>query len=295
MRERRTPVAVVERRLRVLDRRLPDAIAGDVEGIHQARVASRRLREAVPVMAAGLSGVGQHKLERRLRRVTRALGPVRELDVVLADVTVLCERWPQTRSACVALQQRLRAKRHRLLIDARGRLSGQRLRRLREHVGTLMDRLRAAGDEGWTDALAVHLTRQAEGLVAAVDAAGALYAVEALHAVRIACKRLRYALELADETGAAAVSRLLGRLKGMQDILGRLHDLDVLASYARELEIERKGQSELDAALSQLVLEVTRECRLLHAQYVHRAQALIRLAGEVSSRVASRAAQGVKG
>jgi CHAD domain-containing protein len=295
MRERRTPVVLMARRLRALDRRLPDALAGDVEGIHQARVASRRLREAVPVMAAGLTGVGPHKLERRLRRVTRALGPVRELDVVLADVTALSERWPQARTACTALQQRLRAKRHRLLLDARGRLSGQRLRRLREHAGELVDRLRTAGDEGWTDALAAHLTRQAEGLVAAVEAAGALYAVEALHAVRIACKRLRYALELADETGAAPVSRPLGRLKRMQDILGRLHDLDVLASYARELEIERKGQPELDAALSQLVLEVTCECRLLHAQYVHRAQALIRLAGDVGSRVASRAAQGVKG
>lgn len=288
------PVAVMERRLRALERRLPDALAGDEEGIHHARVASRRLREAVPVMAAGLAGVGPHKLERRLRRVTRALGPVRELDVLLADVTALSERWPQTRPACTALQQRLRAKRDRLLIDARSRLSSQRLRRLGEHTALLIDRLRAGEDERWTDALAAHLTRQAEGLVAAVEAAGALYAVEALHAVRIACKQLRYALELADETGAATVSRPLGRLKGMQDILGRLHDLDVLASYARELEIERKGQPELDAALSQLVLEVTRECRRLHAQYVHRAQTLIRLAGDVSSRVASRVGEGTR-
>jgi len=295
MRERRTPAAVVERRFRALSRGLPDALAGDIEGIHQARVASRRLREAVPVLAGGLSGVGRRKLERRLRRVTRALGPVREVDVAIADVAAVSERWPSTRPACTVLQQRLRAKRHRLLLDARGRLSSQRLRRLRDHTTLLIDRLKTAGDERWTETLAAHLTRQAEQLVAAVEAAGALYAVEALHAVRIACKRLRYALELADETGAAAVSRLLGRLKGLQDILGRLHDLDVLTSCAREVEIERKGQPELDAALSQLVLEVTRECRLLHAQYVHRAQALIRLAGDVASRVASRVGERIKG
>lgn len=263
-------------------------MAGDVEGIHQVRVASRRLREAVPVMAAGLTGIGRRKLERRLRRLTRALGPVRELDVALTDLAELSARWPETHAACATLEARLRAKRERAFREARSRLSGQRVRRLREHVGALIDRLTDAGDVAWTDALAVHLSRQAEALVAAVDSAGALYATEALHAVRIASKRLRYALELADETDVAAVGRLIGRLKGMQDVLGRLHDLDVLASYGRELEIEQQVQPQLEAGLRQLVGEITRECRILHARYVQRAQALIRLAGEISARVAPR-------
>ncbi len=44
------PIAA-ERRARALKRHLPAAIGGDGIGVHQARVASRRLREAVPVLA----------------------------------------------------------------------------------------------------------------------------------------------------------------------------------------------------------------------------------------------------
>ena len=40
------------RRARELERHLPAAVAGDDVAVHQARVASRRLREAVPVLAA---------------------------------------------------------------------------------------------------------------------------------------------------------------------------------------------------------------------------------------------------
>ena len=43
------------RRARELERHLPPAVAGDDVGVHQARVASRRLREAVPVLAIGLT------------------------------------------------------------------------------------------------------------------------------------------------------------------------------------------------------------------------------------------------
>ena len=55
------------RRARELERHLPPAIAGDDTGVHQARVASRRLREAVPVLAADTKS--RKKAERKIRRV----------------------------------------------------------------------------------------------------------------------------------------------------------------------------------------------------------------------------------
>ena len=63
-----------------MSRSLPAARAGEVSAIHQARVATRRLREALPLVARGAPG---RKLARAVRRLTRALGPVRELDVAL--------------------------------------------------------------------------------------------------------------------------------------------------------------------------------------------------------------------
>ena len=46
--------SLLTRRARALHRYLPLAIKGDDRGVHQARVASRRLREAVPVLAGNL-------------------------------------------------------------------------------------------------------------------------------------------------------------------------------------------------------------------------------------------------
>ena len=66
-------------------------MAGDDNGVHQARVTSRRLREAVPVLATGLKGSKAGKATRKIRRLTRALGTVRELDVTLTLLDELAQ------------------------------------------------------------------------------------------------------------------------------------------------------------------------------------------------------------
>ncbi|MBA2354814.1 MAG: CHAD domain-containing protein, partial [Acidobacteria bacterium] len=66
----------MQRRHEALATHLAAARNGDVEAVHQARVASRRLREVVPVVAANLPRARRKRLERDLRRLTRALGPV---------------------------------------------------------------------------------------------------------------------------------------------------------------------------------------------------------------------------
>ena len=52
----RVTTLLLQRLARTLERHLPAAVAGDDTGVHQARVTSRRLREAVPVLATGLEG-----------------------------------------------------------------------------------------------------------------------------------------------------------------------------------------------------------------------------------------------
>src|SRR3954469_10813974 len=85
-------VRLLDRRSRALKRQLAAAIAGKDAGVHQARVASRRLREAVPVLTEGLHHTKGGKAQRKIRKLTEALGTVRELDVALHLIDELAER-----------------------------------------------------------------------------------------------------------------------------------------------------------------------------------------------------------
>ncbi len=85
MNRRNSSVAsrLLARRAAALKRHLPHAVEGDDHGVHQARVASRRLREAVPVLTTGVKGTKARKARGKIRRLTTALGTVRELDVTI--------------------------------------------------------------------------------------------------------------------------------------------------------------------------------------------------------------------
>ncbi|NQW03344.1 MAG: CHAD domain-containing protein [Acidobacteria bacterium] len=83
-------------RVQRFSQELPRAGRGDVAGVHRARVASRRLREALPLAAwAGAAPVAKRS-RRTVRRLTRTLGRVRELDVTAAllDEAASRQGWP---------------------------------------------------------------------------------------------------------------------------------------------------------------------------------------------------------
>src|SRR5712692_3990282 len=72
---------LLKKRLDGFTRALPGVEKEDVRALHQARVASRRLRELLPMLH--LEPDTTRKISRRLRKVTTRLGTVRELDVLL--------------------------------------------------------------------------------------------------------------------------------------------------------------------------------------------------------------------
>jgi CHAD domain-containing protein len=74
------------KRVDAFARELKHVEEGDVEALHKTRVTSRRLRELVPLLQ--LEGDVTRKLTRRLRKVTRRLGTVRELDVLMLLIKV---------------------------------------------------------------------------------------------------------------------------------------------------------------------------------------------------------------
>jgi CHAD domain-containing protein len=105
--------------------------------------------------------------------------------------------------------------------------------------------------------------------------AGAVYLPERLHTARIALKKLRYAAEFAAAIDGRAVTPDLRALKRAQDLLGRMHDLQVLIDRARQLQASLAPPTltawrDLDA----LVASLEDDCRRLHARYVRSRTAL---------------------
>ena len=101
----------------------------------------------------------------------------------------------------------------------------------------------------------------------AIAAAGHMYAPEPLHQVRIAAKKLRYALELAEDAGIKSASAPVRAVKRVQDTLGRLHDLQVLQTHVAAVQASR-DRSLPDGGLAIVSRALEDECRHLHARYV---------------------------
>ena len=216
---------------------------GDVEALHQTRVASRRLRELLPLM--GLEDAATRQLGRGLRRVTKRLGTVRELDVL----TLLIEELDRDKRYSSAALRMMRTAVADARTNARERLATrlppekmERLAaRLRRAVKCLesnkqkRDR-RAKSIQAWKWALEARVTRRAGCARSAIEMASVVYLPERLHDVRIALKKLRYAVELLAEARDQRAVADIATLKIAQDLLGRLHDLDVLIAWTRDLQ-----------------------------------------------------------
>lgn len=259
-------VALLRRHRLAIRRLLPRALAGHRLAVHRLRVSTRRLRELLPVLAPAAPAVDAGRIRRFARTLTRSFGPVRELDVARSLFDALSEAaGGGTRGLRRALEREAARRRRALLaqmssVDVAARL---------DDVTALS---RAVESEAFAREapalLAARLLSRAAGLESAIEAAGSLYDATRLHQVRIAAKKLRYALELAGELGAGGVKGDLRRLKRMQDLLGALHDLEVLASHARTFQARRIPAARRTPGVARFVQRLDQAIRARHARYL---------------------------
>ena len=276
-------VALLRQRLVSLLTAMPAAQAGDEVSVHQARVASRRLREALPVLGARADADALDRAGRRVRRITRALGPVRELDVTLALLAELDAKGAAPRRAVARVRAAVieeRLKRRRAMLEE---IKPSRLDKLRKRlVQVAAPESRTTPTRNALAEAATQAAQRARKLHAAIDRAGGIYLADRLHRVRIEAKKLRYALEIQRELTKSRSTARLNRLKHQQDVLGRIHDLEILLDHAREVQAalpaaNRRGMSELN----KLVRAVEDECREGHAAYMSGRAALLKLCDAV--------------
>jgi CHAD domain-containing protein len=269
----RTPAAeyLIRQRLTALRRALPAAKDGDARSLHQARVATRRLREAMPLFGSGRKA---EKVARCVRRLTRLLGPARELDVSLLILDELEANRDVPKGAVDRLRASISEERRRLQEHVRERLDEFDMQKVRKRAiaaarkGADAKAPRDSGAAAWSRE---RTTRRARRLAAAIEHAAGLYLPDRLHNVRIAIKKLRYTLELdaVSRHGRPKNAAALRTLRNMQDLLGRMHDLEVLIARTRTIQ-SSPGASTLktSAELDQLVRRLETECRQLHGHYM---------------------------
>ena len=297
----RTPAAenLIRQRVAALRRALPAAKDGDAKSLHQARVATRRLRAALPLFGTGRKA---EKVARCVRRLTRLLGPARELDVSLLILDELEKSHDVPRTAVDRLRASIADERRRLQEHVRERLDDFDIQKVRKRAiavarkGIEQKTPRDVEAVAWAHE---RTARRARRLAAAIDHAAGLYLPDRLHDVRIAIKKLRYTLELGSvmRDGRTRYAAALRTLRSMQDLLGRMHDLEVRIARTRSIQSSPGASTlKMSADLDRLVRRLETECRQLHGHYMALRAKLIALcerlmnAGERSDRARSSAA-----
>ncbi len=261
---------LIRTRIRELARYLPASREGDEEGIHRARIATRRLRETLPVLLQRRPS-RYRKIRARVRRLTCALGPVRELDVTMGLIAEWRGRDEIAPRALDLVRDAIAADRSDWHARLAARTDRTDLDKLERQLIDLAHKEPSKKDADPTALGRAHrrAASRARRLSSAIEQTGDEYVAHRLHAVRIAVKKLKYALEVVRDLGGSGVARPIASLKQAQDLLGRWRDLEVLIERVHSVRAglgppDRAVARELDAFGSRLETE----CRRLHQEYL---------------------------
>jgi CHAD domain-containing protein len=217
----------------------PAMVAGDSEGLHQMRVALRRMRAAVSAFAKVVADKDTQKITDDLAWITGELGPARDLDTLEVEVlTPLRKRKPRE-PGLAQVYRDIAQRRAQAHADAAKAVKSA-------HFRSLLLRLSEWIEAGrWTRSdderqcrrcarpIAAHaadeLTRRLKKIRKQGKKLAELTPAKR-HKLRIRAKELRYAMEfLADVfPGEKQIMRrkaAVSSLKSLQDALGALNDI----------------------------------------------------------------------
>ncbi|HEX4210728.1 MAG TPA: CHAD domain-containing protein [Candidatus Binataceae bacterium] len=211
------------------------ALRGEVEPLHQMRVASRRLRAAVEVFASVMHGARVNVYRGDLRWLGQVAGAVRECDMTAVLIRQQAARLDAAMAAELEpVYQRLLATRETareglaaMTATRRYRMLGERLmnpliRRVVPEITVGEHALRLIAP------IAVKTRKAGKRVMAEAPA-------EMFHTLRKRIKRLRYAFEMLSGAGGRHHRHAIERLEQMQEILGEHHDAVALGAWLREL------------------------------------------------------------
>jgi CHAD domain-containing protein len=229
--------------------------AGVPEGIHQMRVAVRRLRAILAAFGRMLPADQRQPVSQELRWLGDALGPARNLDVFQTALIAPARNAGAQPDGIAALIAAAECRRKAAYAKAIKAIRSTRYARL------ILRQLRWFDSRAWHEGAAAQDLRQPiaalaprildrRRLVAERRAKGfAAQSAAERHRLRIGLKKLRYATEmLAGIYDADKVRRFTRRLKRLQDDLGDANDVRVGHTIVAELTRSKGGASAIGDA-----------------------------------------------
>lgn len=226
----------------------------DPEGVHSMRVASRRLRSALRDFLPYLPKQSFNSELKRFKRIADALGGVRDRDVALLALEEIEKHIPAASSAAFKQHvEKLKKLREQPRKELKAVLAKSELKTLETNFAAALEEATASADRkkkrnsSLTFAAMSQATildrlkefeKRSDGLFKPFD-------IEALHDLRIAAKRLRYAIETLGPCFRHSISVHAKRAARIQTALGDLHDCDCwIESIGKEIALARKEKAE---------------------------------------------------
>jgi CHAD domain-containing protein len=233
----------------------------DEEAIHDARVATRRLKAAMEVLKPVLSGDHRKPFNVVLGKLRRRLGPLRDIDVMLGHL-------PEVSSGSLEaggdwIREKLQSRRDELRQAASQKvIPPKMLARLGMWWGVREElaECHQAVDTLLAESLHLQLdafVERADGVVGNLPVSADDLTAQDPHELRIAGKALRYTLEMAVVEGHHLPTAVTRAFKQMQDALGLWHDYVVLAERVMQLSLDEMLPHH-DAELQVVVLDVAK-------------------------------------
>ena len=219
----------------------------DPEGVHSMRVASRRLRSAIRDFTPYLRKRALASVLKELKDIADALGEVRDQDVAIMALEKMVSHAPAEFST--ALNQFIdtrRGIRDRSREELKLTLEQTELKQLESNFKASIDEATVIRDHSKPQITFQEMSRVvilgrlkeleklSTGLFQPSD-------IETLHDMRIAAKRLRYAVELFQQCWRRSIAGYAKRTARIQTALGDVHDCDVwIESIGKEIIMARK-------------------------------------------------------
>jgi triphosphatase len=203
----------------------------NIEGVHQMRIALRRLRSALNVFSCVVSKQRCATLLTELKWITAILGHARDLDVFITQTLPPLLNQLQNEPSLVLLAKKAKQERLQAYAKVREALNGQRYQRLlltledwllneRWKTGNVVERSVVEIAQIMLSKHYKQLKKSGKNLLQAEP--------EERHAARIAAKKLRYAAEFfVHFYSPQKSSAFISSLSQLQDQLGIMNDISV--------------------------------------------------------------------